>query len=128
MRYRLIFLLIMVSALVAGPARAEESKAPYAASTLAQAPDSGIPLRGALFRVRFHDHTCYLFGTIHVGQADFFPLEQQVTQAFAKAGTFMLEIDMRNAESLQLAAKNSGTIAAHLTQVRHFLENYLWRR
>ena len=49
--------------------------------------------RGALFRVQDAGHTLYLFGTIHVGAPDFYPLEPTVTQALAGAGALALEID-----------------------------------
>jgi len=42
--------------------------------------------RGALFRVQDAGHTLYLFGTIHVGAPDFYPLEPTVTQALEGAG------------------------------------------
>lgn len=49
--------------------------------------------RGALFRVQDAGHTLYLFGTIHVGAPDFYPLEPTVTQALEGAGALALEID-----------------------------------
>jgi len=49
--------------------------------------------RGALFRVQDAGHTLYLFGTIHVGAPDFYPLEPTLTQALEGAGALALEID-----------------------------------
>jgi len=49
--------------------------------------------RGALFKVAAHGHTMYLFGTMHVGQAEFYPLEPRIAQAVAGASTLALEID-----------------------------------
>ncbi|MGK5077460.1 TraB/GumN family protein [Janthinobacterium sp. HLX7-2] len=49
--------------------------------------------RGALFKVHDASHTLYLFGTIHVGAPDFYPLEPTVTQALEGAGALALEID-----------------------------------
>ena len=49
--------------------------------------------RGALFKVQDASHTLYLFGTIHVGAPDFYPLEPTVTQALQQAGALALEID-----------------------------------
>jgi uncharacterized protein YbaP (TraB family) len=49
--------------------------------------------RGALFKVQHNGNTMYLFGTMHVGQPDFFPLEPQVTTAIRKAPALALEID-----------------------------------
>ena len=49
--------------------------------------------RGALFKVQDASHTLYLFGTIHVGAPDFYPLEPTVTLALESAGALALEID-----------------------------------
>lgn len=49
--------------------------------------------RGALFKVSGHGHTMYLFGTIHMGLPEFFPLDKSVTRALAASTTLALEID-----------------------------------
>jgi uncharacterized protein YbaP (TraB family) len=49
--------------------------------------------RGALFKVTGKGHTMYLFGTMHVGLPEFYPLEPRITQALAEAPTLALEID-----------------------------------
>jgi uncharacterized protein len=49
--------------------------------------------RGALFKVAADGHTMYLFGTMHVGQPEFYPLEARIAQAIAGASTLALEID-----------------------------------
>jgi uncharacterized protein len=49
--------------------------------------------RGALFKVAAHGHTMYLFGTMHVGQPEFYPLEPRIAAAVAGASTLALEID-----------------------------------
>ncbi|CAN7652091.1 TraB/GumN family protein [Pseudoduganella sp. LjRoot289] len=51
------------------------------------------PNRGALFKLERGGHTAYLFGTIHVGAADFYPLEPRVMQALQRAAVLALEID-----------------------------------
>lgn len=51
------------------------------------------PRRGALFKVEGAGHTLYLFGTIHVGAADFYPLEPRVTAALQRASVLALEVD-----------------------------------
>ena len=33
------------------------------------------PPRGTLYQVRYHGRTSYIFGTIHVGKSEFFPLD-----------------------------------------------------
>ncbi len=49
--------------------------------------------RGALFKVESGGHTMHLFGTIHVGRAEFFPLEPRIASLVAGASTLALEID-----------------------------------
>ena len=49
--------------------------------------------RGALFRVGLDGHTMYLFGTLHVGLPDYYPLEPRIAGALAEASTLALEID-----------------------------------
>ncbi|MDL2356739.1 MAG: TraB/GumN family protein [Pseudomonadota bacterium] len=49
--------------------------------------------RGALFKVSGAGHTMLLFGTMHVGQPDFYPLEPRIAQAVAHASTLALEVD-----------------------------------
>ncbi|RJG04884.1 TraB/GumN family protein [Noviherbaspirillum cavernae] len=69
------------------------------------------PQRGSLFRVRHHDNTAYLFGTIHVGQPSLYPLESEVTQAFNRAGTLAVEIDIFNTTPFQQAIATHGMYA-----------------
>jgi uncharacterized protein YbaP (TraB family) len=49
--------------------------------------------RGALFKVTGGGHTMYLFGTMHVGRPDFYPLEPRISGALAHASTLALEVD-----------------------------------
>jgi len=48
---------------------------------------------GALFKITQDGHTLYLFGTIHVGAADFYPLEPRLTAALKQASVLALEVD-----------------------------------
>jgi uncharacterized protein YbaP (TraB family) len=73
--------------------------------------------RGALFKVSGHGHTMYLFGTIHMGLPEFFPLDESVTQALAASTTLALEIDptVQTAEvaaALQRTAQSTPAIVA----------------
>lgn len=61
-------------------------------AAFAEAPLAAVN-RGALFKVQDANHTLYLFGTIHVGAPDFYPLEPTVTRALHEAGALALEID-----------------------------------
>lgn len=49
--------------------------------------------RGALFKVTGAGHTQYLFGTMHVGLPEFYPLESRIVEAVKHASTLALEID-----------------------------------
>jgi uncharacterized protein YbaP (TraB family) len=49
--------------------------------------------RGALFKVTGNGHSMYLFGTMHVGLPEFYPLESRIGQAIARASTLALELD-----------------------------------
>jgi len=61
-------------------------------AAFAEAPPAAVK-RGALFKVQDKNNTLYLFGTIHVGAPDFYPLEPTVTRALHEAGALALEID-----------------------------------
>lgn len=49
--------------------------------------------RGALFKVTGQGHVQYLFGTMHVGLPEFYPLEPRIVDAVKNAPTLALEID-----------------------------------
>jgi len=61
----------------------------------------GIPNRGALFRIEQGPgegqgqggSVAWLFGTIHVGSKDFYPLEPRITAALEQAAVLALEVD-----------------------------------
>ena len=64
--------------------------------------------RGALFKVQDAHHTLYLFGTIHVGTANFYPLEPRVMQALEQAPAIALEIDPKKTPAMQAAVLRYG--------------------
>jgi uncharacterized protein YbaP (TraB family) len=111
---KIIFLIIMffgLPALAADPASTAVSAAPQ--------PPSAVSPHGSLYRVRYQGHTGYLFGTIHIGRPEFFPLEPRAAQAFAAAGTYALEVDMRDTAALQGAVKKYGMYADNDTLDKH---------
>jgi uncharacterized protein YbaP (TraB family) len=111
-------IVVFIIALLVGihPAFAQAERS----STKATETRSSIPLRGTLYRVDYRGHTCYLFGTVHVGQAAFYPLEPQVTRALRQAGRLVIEVDIRNTAAFQQAIVQYGlypegqTIEQHL--------------
>lgn len=69
--------------------------------------------RGALFRVTGGGHSMYLFGTMHVGLAEFYPLEPRIAQAVAGASTLALELDPAVAPGVaEKAMREHGMAAA----------------
>jgi len=49
--------------------------------------------RGALFKVSSGANALYLYGTVHAGRPDFYPLEPRIKAAMAAAPTLALEVD-----------------------------------
>jgi uncharacterized protein YbaP (TraB family) len=49
--------------------------------------------RGALFKAEQGGNVVWLFGTIHVGAADFYPLEPRMMKALDEASVLALEVD-----------------------------------
>lgn len=68
--------------------------------------------RGALFKVTAYGHTMYLFGTMHVGQPEFYPLEPRIAAAIKGASTLALEIDPGQDPALAAQAMKSYGMAA----------------
>lgn len=77
------------------------------AAPLAHATD-----RGALFRLTLDGHVMHLFGTLHVGLPDFYPLEDRLMGALGEASTLALEIDPDQPRGdLQDALRTYGMLA-----------------
>ncbi|MGI4718794.1 MAG: TraB/GumN family protein [Janthinobacterium lividum] len=60
--------------------------------------------RGALFKVTSGANALYLYGTIHAGRPDFYPLEPRIREAMAAAPTLALEVDMSGDQAAIAAA------------------------
>ena len=60
--------------------------------------------RGALFKATGQGNTLYLYGTMHVGRPDFYPLEPRIRAAIAAAPTLALEVDATADPAATLAA------------------------
>lgn len=68
--------------------------------------------RGALFKASDKGKSVYLFGTIHAGRDDFYPLEPRIRDAMAAAPTLALEIDTtRDPAALAAAFQQHGMFA-----------------
>jgi uncharacterized protein len=69
--------------------------------------------RGALFKLTLHGHTMHLFGTMHVGRPEFYPLEPRIMTALTEASTLALEIDLNQApDQLQRDMTTYGLLPA----------------
>jgi uncharacterized protein YbaP (TraB family) len=136
MKNRIIYLLSVLSGFFLPHAHAEND---YAARVSSYAPSAqqpaAIPQRGTLYKVERDGKTSYLFGTIHVGQPSFFPLEAEVTGALARAGKLVIETDIRETQTLQRALQKHGLYPPGVTidrklsdeslrQLRHTLDRY----
>jgi uncharacterized protein YbaP (TraB family) len=122
MKKKIIFLLSVLSGFFLHPANAENTLAAIAPSVKQAAT---IPQRGTLYRVSHHGNTTYLFGTIHVGKPAFYPLDSQVTRALTDASKLVLEIDIRDNETLHQALKKHGLYAAGDSIDRHISSDAL---
>lgn len=106
----IIVMFYSLFCLLLGPAWAEGLVAKPAP---APAIGKSSPNRGALFKVEQGGRTLYLFGTIHVGSQDFYPLEPRVAGVLKKAPVLALEIDpLGDQERLARALRKYG-MAVH---------------
>lgn len=92
---------------------------------LAVAQAKSVPQRGTLYRIRHHSSTAWLFGTIHVGRADFFPLPSEVMQALSQADRLVLELDVRDDTSFQTGLQKYGMYADGDSIDRHLSSDTL---
>ncbi|WP_229256273.1 TraB/GumN family protein [Duganella lactea] len=97
------------------------------------AEQGAAPNRGALFKVQQNGQTLYLFGTIHVGAKDFYPLEPRLAGLLRQAPVLALEIDplgdpQKLARAVQqhgLSAQGSGALApAWRQRLERLLKQY----
>ncbi|WP_229223907.1 TraB/GumN family protein [Duganella sp. sic0402] len=73
------------------------------------ADQDAAPNRGALFKVQQNGRTLYLFGTIHVGAKDFYPLEPRLAGLLKQAPVLALEIDpLADPQKLARAVQQHG--------------------
>jgi hypothetical protein len=91
--------------------------AAYAAAAIAAAPApdarQDAPRRGLLYEIRTGGNTVYLFGTLHVGKPDFYPLSRQANRALADSQRLYLEVNLTdtttvNAETVAVAMYGDG--------------------
>lgn len=98
--FRVVVLFITLLGLLAPTAHAERQSDTRSASAAAR---QDIPQRGTLYRIERAGHIGWLFGTVHIGQSAFYPLEPRVMHALRQADTLVIEADIRDQASLQKA-------------------------
>jgi uncharacterized protein YbaP (TraB family) len=108
-----------------------------AAAALAQAPADArkdAPRRGLLYEVKSGANVGYLFGTLHVGKPEFYPLDAQTNGALAASDRLYLEVNLTDADAVTRATEatmytGAATLAdklppALMEKVRARLERY----
>ena len=118
MRRHIVFIFIALLSLHTASAQADKAATQTVTSTVQK---NTAPQRGTLYRATYRGNVSYLFGTIHVGQTAFYPLEPQVTRALSDAKKLVIEVDIRDTEAMRLAVMRHGiypdgqTINQHLS-------------
>src|SRR6266508_1261832 len=85
-------------------ALAQASAAPALEKPAAVAPSAhAAPRRGLLYEIKSDAGTVYLFGTLHVGRPEFYPLNVRTNQAFAASSVLYLEVNLSQAGLAQNA-------------------------
>lgn len=88
MRIKLALFAIALFHALTGPVLAD-AKPPKATKP-------AVTHRGALYQVEHEGRRVYLFGTIHIGHAAFYPLDAQTMKALSSSVRLAVEFDSRN--------------------------------
>jgi uncharacterized protein YbaP (TraB family) len=80
---------------------------PYGSALVGPGPVAA-PHQGGLFRVSDRGRVAYLFGTVHMGTAAFFPLPPEVSRALAEARQVVVELDTRSNDAFLRALARHG--------------------
>jgi uncharacterized protein YbaP (TraB family) len=98
--------------LLAGFASTVTADAPIAdqpRATLSEAETA--PKRGLLYEIKGGTATVYLFGTLHVGKPEFYPLDAQANRAMAQAKRLYLEVNLADGGALATTIGEMATYA-----------------
>jgi uncharacterized protein YbaP (TraB family) len=99
---------LLVLGLVLGLALGCKSTPPSAASAAAPPSASAAPAaerRPLLWRLQRDAAVMYLFGSVHVAQADVYPLDPRIESAFEASDTLVLEVELDDATRRSAAAR-----------------------
>jgi hypothetical protein len=81
--------------------------AAYAATAIAAEPAPYVrqeASRGLLYEIQTGANTVYLFGTLHVGKPEFYPLSRQVNRALAASERLYLEVNLSDTSTVNADA------------------------
>ncbi len=105
-------LTLLLAILLAGFASTVTADAPTAdrpGAILRQAETA--PKRGLFYEIKGGTSTVYLFGTLHVGKPEFYPLGAQANRAMAEAKKLYLEVNLADAAELATTVGKMATYA-----------------
>ena len=103
------------------------AEAPAAEQQDALGQAQSAPKRGLLYEIRTGSKTVYLFGTIHVGKPEFYPLSPQVTRALSSSQRLYMEADISDMASIT-AAVNTWALYPEGTTLDQKLSPALMKR
>ena len=105
-------LTLLLAILLAGFASTVTADAPTAdqpGAILRQAETA--PQRGLFYEIKGGTSTVYLFGTLHVGKPEFYPLGARANRAMAEAKKLYLEVNLADAAELATTVGKMATYA-----------------
>ena len=95
-------------------------------TTIDEAEDDGrIRIHGAIHRIEYGDNVVYLFGSLHGGRPEWFPLASVVEDAMQRADVFAMEIDLSDEAALDEALESVMFLPDGLTWVE-FLPDFAY--
>lgn len=110
---RVILLCLLAGWQAASAEPAAETAAPSQAEILKQLQQA--PARGLFYQVQKGSKTAYLFGTIHLGRPDFFPLDLATTRALVQSSELVVEVDTSRADRIQAALQQHALLPSGQT-------------
>jgi uncharacterized protein YbaP (TraB family) len=117
----LLLAFFLPAARAVAPAAAPAASAeylPYGSAPVGPAPVTARH-QGGLFRISDHGRVAYLFGTVHMGTPDFYPLPPEVSRALGEARRVVVELDTRANDAYLAALARHGRYAAGDDLRRH---------
>jgi uncharacterized protein YbaP (TraB family) len=98
---------------------AAQEKPPAFTEASCAKPGVTAPRRGLFYEVKQGSNTLYLFGTVHVGKPEYFPLDRKVTEALCQAQFLALEADVSDLQAIGQMVAELGTYPPDDSLDRH---------